>query len=112
MVQSYGMEFATSIGVMFRMKEAHNLKTLQETYKFFENSDMDTMIEIIAISYNKQNQTALSIDEMLELLEEKGLGFVAITDIFQDIIERLMYDGLSKEKLEAKKAMVERMNKK
>lgn len=113
MVRSNDMEFATSVAVMFKLKEYHGCKTLQETYKLFEEEDnIDIIFETLCVAYNKQNGTDLSIEQLLDKFAEKEMGFLAITDLFQEVVEKLMYDGLSGEKLQAKKAMVEQMSKK
>ena len=108
MVQVKEMQFATTIGVLFALKEAKGYKTLEETYKLFEKADMDVMIEIVKISYMKQNKlTSLTVDQFVDILETHDVGFIKVTDIFQQIIEALMYSGLSTEELAAKKKLTD-----
>lgn len=106
MVQEHGMEFATSIGVLFSLKELHGFKTLQETYKLFENADLDVVVEVLTVSYNKANKTTLSSDDFLDLMGEKGVGFILLSEIFQKIVEAIMYDGLTPQQVESKKKML------
>ena len=106
MVQVKGLEFATSIGVLFALKELHGFKTLQETYKLLEDGELDTMIEILAVAYNKQNKAEMTAEQFVDHLGNKGIGFLAMADIFQEVVEALMYDGLTKEQKALKKKML------
>ena len=112
MVKVGNMEFASSIGVLYALKEANGCKTLQETYKLFESADMDAMIEILRVSYNKQNKVNLTTDQFINKLEEEGIGFLYVADIFQKVVEALMYDGLTPEQIEAKKKFLESISNK
>lgn len=103
MVSIKDVEFATSIGVLFKLKNMHNLKTLQETYKLLETGEMDAMIEILRIAYNVQNKTNLDEDQFLEFVGEKNLGFMLLADIFQKVVECLMFDGLTPEQVAERK---------
>ena len=110
MVQVNGMEFATNIGVLFALKEAKGYKTIQETYKLLENSNIDVMIDVLRVSYNKHNKVNLTIEQFVQELENKGIGFFAIADVFQKVIEALMFDGLSPEEVEAKKKLARQVS--
>lgn len=111
MVTVNGLNYATSIGVLFALKEAHGYKTLQETYKLFNNADIDVVVEILNISYNKANDTKMSVDDFVNFLGAKGIGFIAITDIFQEVVEGIMFDGLTPEQKALKKKMIKDLQK-
>ena len=107
MVQIKNMKFSTSIGVLFALKEQKGVKTLQETYKIFEQPDMDVMLDLLKASYMKQNKIeTMTIDEFVEKLEEEQIGFIKIASVFQEVIEGVMYSGLSEEEIETKKKLV------
>lgn len=107
MVKVNDMEFATSIGVLFALKESYGYRTLQETYKVLETESMDTMFDILRISYNKQNKTNYSLDQFLEEMSARGVGFMVLTDIFQKVVEGVMFDGLTPEQVIEKKKFLE-----
>ena len=106
MVQVNEINYATSIGVLFALKEMHGFKTLQETYKLFENADIDVVIEVLTVAYNKQNGTNMSVNDFVNFLGEKGIGFLAMTDVFQTVVEAIMFDGLTPEQKALKKKMM------
>lgn len=106
MVKVCDMEFATSIGVLFKIKELNGCKTLQETYKVLETTDIDKMLEILRISYNLQNRTVLDTDDFYALVGQKQVGFLLLADIFQQVTEGLLFDGLTPEQIEAKKKLM------
>lgn len=103
MVQVNEMQFATSIGVLFALKESYGCKTLQETYKIFEASDMDTLLEILKVSYNKQNGTSLTVDEFIEEAGKHHVGFMRLAEIFQEVVEKIMFDGMTPEQVAERK---------
>lgn len=107
MVKVNGIEFSTTIGVLFALKEARGLKTLQETYKIFDRADMDTIMEVLTISYNKQHKDAsVTEEQFIELLEEKEIGFLKITDVFGEVVEALVFGGMSPEEVDSKKKLL------
>ena len=104
MVKINNIEFDTSIGVLFALKEAHGFKTLQETYELFQRGDMDIIIEVLQAAHNRTRRTSpLSTEEFLNVIADNGVGFLMLADIFQEVVEKLMYDGLSDEQVKTKK---------
>ena len=107
-----GIEFSDSLGVLYGLKERHNCKTLQETYKVLESSDMDTIVEVLNVSYNKAHKDKpLDQEAFLEELENKSIGFIKLTEIFQKIVEALMFNGLSDEEIQERKNLLKSLQK-
>ena len=107
-----GVEFSDSLGVLYGLKEKHNCKTLQETYKILENSDLDTAIEVLNVSYNKAHRDKpLTQDEFLDFLAEKGVGFIKIIEMFQVIVEALLFNGMSEQEITERKNALKNLRK-
>lgn len=106
MVLIQNLQFSDKIGVLFALKELKKHKTLQETYGMIEKADMDTMVEVVTASYNKQNKTTLTVEQFIELADESNLGFIKITEIFTKVIENLLYSGLTEEEVDSQKKLV------
>jgi hypothetical protein len=104
MIDICGLKFATNLGVMFALKEAHNTTTLQETYALLEKqTDIDLIFEVLLIAYNRQNKVNLSADDFAQLLGDNDIGFVKMTDIFKNLVEHLMFSGLTPDEIEERK---------
>lgn len=103
MIEVNGLKLASTIGVLFALKQSHGCKTLQETYKILESTEMDNMFDVLCVAYNKANNTTLSIDEFANKLEESGIGFVKVTETYQKLIEDIMFSGLTPEEIEQRK---------
>lgn len=107
-----GIKFSTSLGILYDIKEKHNHTTLNETYKVLEKSDADSMIEVLTCSYNDANKANLNEKEFLNLLSDKDIGFIKIIEIFQEVVEGIMFSGLSPEEIaNRKKAIAESLKK-
>lgn len=109
------IKFDTSIRVLFKIKEAKGHKTLQETYKFLGNPEIeiDTILDVIKISYGIANKDDNVDDEkMQEVLAINGVGFGKIAMIYQKIIEKIMFDGLTEEERKNMIAQAEKAQKK
>ena len=112
MIKVNEMKFATNLGVLFALKEEHKLKTLQETYQLLEQTDIDLIFEVLCISYNKANKVNMSQDEFAEFLANNNIGFIKMTSFFKDIVEDLMFNGMSPEEVEAQKNALANLMKK
>ena len=106
MVEFNKMHFSTSIAVLFKIKTEKGHQTLQETYNFLMKTELDTQIEVLRVAYNIAEQANVNTDEFLALIAENGIGFILITQLFSELLEKLMYSGLSKEEIEAKKELM------
>lgn len=110
MVQVGEIQFATSIGVLFTLKETYGCNTLQETFNLFEKAGIDIMIDILKVAYNKQNKKNLSTDDFIDLMGENNISFMQLADIFQQVVEKIMFDGMSAEAVaERKKFLANQM---
>lgn len=109
MINVNGLNFATNLGVLYDIKEKHGYKTLQETYGLLEKTDVDVLIEVLNISYNRANNCNLDSNSFAVLLDEKEIGFVKLTGIFQRVIEAIMFNGMSEEEIAAQKNLVKNL---
>lgn len=94
------INFDTTIRVLFKIKEKKGHKTLQETYKYLGNPEMeiDNILDVILISYNIANKDKpLSEDELQELFASNNIGFGKISLIYKEVIEAIMFDGMTEE---------------
>lgn len=103
MLQFENMKFATSIGVLFTLKQTHGHKTLQETYTMLEKTDMDSIFEVLCVSYNVANDTKLNTEEFVALLDTNNVGFLKIIELFKNVVETMMFSGLSEKEIEERK---------
>lgn len=109
------MNFDTTIRVLFKIKEKKGHKTLQETYKFLSdpNLEIDTILDIVLISYNIANKDKpLSENELQELFASNEIGFAKISLIFKEIIESILFDGTTEEERKNLTTQAENMLKK
>lgn len=109
MVEKQGLRFATNLGVLYDLKEKHGFTTLQETYGLLEKTNIDIILEVLNASYNRANSCSLDANSFATLLDEKGFGFVKLTSIFKDVIEAIMYNGLSPEELDEQKNLIKNL---
>lgn len=113
MVEIKGIKFDTSIGVLFALKEKRGHKVLQETYNSISKTDMDNMLDVLCVCYGKGNNCSASLEEFVAALSEHGIGFIKITQIFMQVLEKILYDGMSEEEIaESKKQIMSQLDKK
>lgn len=106
-----GINFADSIGVLYDLKELHGHKTLQETYGQLQKTDVDSVFEILLTSYNRAHAQKISLSEFLMILEEKSVGFMSAVDICKQLIESIMFSGMSAEQVEQQKNLMKKLSK-
>ena len=113
MVNVNNVQFADSLGVMYALKEEKGLKTIQETYKMLEETDMDLMIEVLRISYNKAHKNnEVDLEHFVDMLSENGIGFMKIYDAFSTVTEALLFSGMSPEEITERKNLLMNMQNK
>lgn len=100
------IKFATNIGVLFDLKTKKGFRTLQETYKVFESTEMDNIIEVLCVSYNRANNTSMDIQSFIDLLDSKGVGFLKIAEIYKELVEAIMFSGMTPEEIEERKNLM------
>ena len=105
MVEINGLKFETSIGVLFALKEVRGHKTLQETYKSLATTDIDSILDILRISCEKGEKQSFTLDEFIQRASECQIGYIKLTRIFAQVVEKLMYDGLSDSEVEETKKL-------
>lgn len=107
MIQIKGIQFCDSIGVIYSLKELKGHNTLQETYKELEKSDLDTALMVLRISYNKlHKENSLNEEQFIEFLEEHQIGFVLITQVYKQLVEALLFSGMTPEEIENTKKIL------
>ena len=110
MVQFSNLQFSTSLGVMYELKQKYNHSKLTETYKLLENAqDLDLVIEILNISYNKANNAKLNENEFTDLLDQNSIGFIKLTELFTKVVEGIMFNGMSPEEVEQRKNLMKNL---
>lgn len=106
------INFDTTIRVLFKIKERKGHKSLQETYRYLSNPEMeiDNILDVILISYNIANKDKpLSDEELQDLFAENKIGFAKISFIYKEIIESVMFDGLSEDERKNLETQAEKM---
>ena len=109
------INFDTTIRVLFKIKEKKGHKTLQETYKYLSdpNMEIDNVLDVVLISYNIANKDkTLTEEELQDLFAEHKIGFAKISLIFKEIIEDVMFDGTTEEERKNLMAQAKTMLKK
>lgn len=106
MVEIKDMKFDTSIAVLYKIRAAKGHTTVQETYSFLSKADIDTMLEVLRIAYNTAENKNVTFDEFLTIIAVNGFGFIFVTQLFSDWLEKLMFSGLSAEDIAAKKEQI------
>ena len=108
MVEVKNMHFATSIAVLFALKEARGHTTLQETYSSIGKiTDFEGMLELLRICYEKGEGKKVSFEEFIDILAQSGVGFVKVTTIFNQVVEGILYSGMSNDEVENAKKLVQ-----
>lgn len=96
--------FSDTLEVLFTLRQSRGCKTIQETYKILENSDIDTILEVLLASYNAAHHGAeVILDQFVSILSENKIGFVRLTDAYSKVVEALMFNGLSPEEIAERK---------
>lgn len=103
MVQLDNLKFSTSFGVLYDLKNAKGHKTINETYKALESDEIDNILEVMCISYNRANKLNISINDFTEILDEHNLGFVKIAEGYAKLVEAIMFNGMSPEEVAERK---------
>lgn len=102
-------ELATSLRVVYALKDISHAASLQEAINSITRLDLDGQIALLYAAYkagggkndNSVSQTNFA-DEVLD-----NLGIFAITDKINALADGLLYTGLTPEEKESKKAAAE-----
>ena len=107
------VHFSDTLEVLFTLRQIRGCKTIQETYKILENTDMDTVLEVLLASYNAAHHGAeVSLEEFIQILAENKIGFVKLTDAYAKVVEALMFNGMTPEEIAERKNALMSLQKK
>lgn len=102
-------ELATSLRVVYALRDISHANSLQEAISSISNLDLDGQLELLYAAYRAANVKCSDcmgksafIDELLD-----NLGIFAITNAINTLADGLLYSGLSQEEIASKKAAVE-----
>lgn len=112
MVQLDNLKFSTNFGVLYELKNIKGHKTLNETYKSLETDDVENILCVMRISYNKANKVNLSEDEFVSFLDERNIGFMKLAEYYGKLVEGIMFNGLSEEEIASRKNAIADLMKK
>ena len=112
MINYNGVSFSDTLEVLFALRQSHGCKTLQETYKILERTDMDTIFEVLLASYNAAHRGAeVSTEAFTSILAENKIGFVKLTDAYAAVVEAIMFNGMSPEEIAERKNLLVSLSK-
>ena len=98
------VSFSDTLEVLFTLRQSRGCKTIQETYKILEQTDMDTILEVLLASYNAAHHgNEVTLDALVKILAENKIGFVKLTDAYAAVVEALMFNGMSPEEIAERK---------
>ena len=104
MITFSNVNFSDTLEVLFALRQSRGCKTIQETYKILERTDIDTMLEVLLVSYNAAHRGAeISQEEFVTVLSDNKIGFVRLTDAYQTVVEALLFSGMTPEEIEERK---------
>lgn len=113
MITFSNVQFSDTLEVLFTLRQSRGCKTIQETYKILENSDMDTILEVLLASYNAAHHgEEVGMDTFVSILAENKIGFVRLTDAYAKVVEALMFNGMTPEEVEERKNFLLSLQKK
>lgn len=101
-------ELATTLRVVYALKDISGAKTLQEAISSIQRLDLDGQLQLLYAAYKAGNKG----DNMLtqrEFADEvlDSMGIFAIANCIDALTEGILYSGLTPEEIETKKSMVE-----
>lgn len=107
-----GIEFADSLEVLFKLKELKGHKTVQETYRILEGTEIDGMFATLHAAYNcaHKNQE-LTYDQFIALLASKNLGFLKVSEAYGELVNALMFGGMTEQEVEERKNQIMNLQK-
>lgn len=100
MTEIKGVKFDDTIAVLFSIKEKKGHKTLDETYKYLDEQQIDSILEVLVISYNLAHEGNEVDDKGFgKILGAAGIGFAKMATVYAQLIEKIMFDGMSDEEV-------------
>lgn len=108
-INNQDYQLATSLRVIYELKNMLGCKTLQDALKQVQTLDLDNQIKLlyVAYKYGKNVGEQLTESQFTDLVLDY-LGIRKISSLLTDIIDGFMYAGLTDKELEeAKKEVAE-----
>lgn len=107
MVTISNINFSDTLEVLFTLRQSRGCRTIQDTYKILENTDIDTVLEVLLASYNAAHHgKEVTLDTFVSILAENKVGFVKLTDVYSKVVEALMFNGMTPEEIEERKNLL------
>lgn len=101
-------ELAESLRVSYMIQTKNNHKPYSEVFQELGNMPLEKQIQVLYIAFNIKNPGIASEQEFLNYcLDDSGMGLDSFSELIGNLVEALMYPGLSKEEREQKKAQRE-----
>lgn len=103
-------ELATSLRVVYALKDLTKAKTLQEAINSIGQLDMDGQLELLFAAYKAgggKNDNTITKEEFMDTLIDTQ-GVFAIADTVNKIADGLLYSGMTPEEVALKKAEMEK----
>lgn len=99
---------ATTLRVVYSLKESKGLKSFQEALNTLSKLDSDEQLDLLYTAYkcDKRNGECLDKDTFIDLILDE-CGVFKLTNIVEELIDGLLYSGLSQEETQEKKAKIQ-----
>ena len=100
-------ELATSLRVVYALKDITHAKGLQEAISSISHLDLDGQLNFLWAAYKAaNNESTVTKEEFTnDILDHCGI--FAIADVINQLADGLLYTGLTPEQVASKKAEVE-----
>ena len=99
------VNLATSLRVIYELKNMLGCKTLQAALKQIQELDLDNQIKLLYTAYKcgKNEEPTMTSEKFTDVVLDE-MGMIKISKVIADIVDGFMYAGLSEEEKEAEKA--------
>ena len=100
-------ELATSLRVVYALKDITHAKGLQEAISSIAHLDFDGQLNLLWAAFKAANkETTVTKEQFVDDILD-NLGIFAVTNTVNELADGLLYAGLSPEEVQSKKAEVE-----
>lgn len=99
------IELADTLRVVYEIKNQTGAKNMRDAMASMSKMDFDEQMKLLYTSYKCKNRGTpdfMSEQQFTEFLLD-NLGLYAITDIVEQLVDGIMYSGLSPEEVAKKK---------
>lgn len=105
-VDGKSYELADTMRVLYELRDITKAKNIREAMSSLTSLDVDGQIKLLYIAYKiKAKDAAMSEEDFTNMLLD-NCGVFVIVDAASNLIEALMYSGMSPEEVESKKMQV------